>query len=969
MSLFNAAVDLNPHQIEAALFAVRSPLSKGVLLADEVGLGKTIEAGLVLCQCWAERRRRLLVICPASLRKQWALELHDKFNLPSLILEAKTYRELRKSGVANPFEYGGVVVTSMNFAARLQNDIQLVPWDLVVIDEAHKLRGAYQTSNRIGRAIRTAITDRRKILLTATPLQNSLLELYGLSTLIDEFLFGELAAFRTQYMGHDGDTQALKARLRTFCHRTLRRDVLEYVKYTTRRLLRQEFSPSDDEHKLYEGISTFLQRDDTYAIPSRQRELTTMVLRKLLASSSLAVASTLSKVHDRLIRLKAGAKAAEPESLIEQLIAEDDLEADLLEEVAGEDSAGTDAVTNPVVDSPVMLQPELQPKIDMAKLDAEIRQLDQYIDWARSIQVDTKSRSLLIALNLGFAKMAELGGKRKAVVFTESRKTQEYLRNFLDANGYAGKLVLFNGTNTGPETDRIFEAWVAKNGPLGRVSGSKIADRRQALIEHFENNAEILIATESAAEGINLQFCSMVVNYDLPWNPQRIEQRIGRCHRYGQKSDVVVVNFQNQRNQADVRVLQLLEQKFNLFDGVFGASDDVLGTIESGVDFEKRVHAIYQSCRTPTEIETAFAALQKEMESSIAVRMAETQKKLLENFDEDVHDRLKVRLTETKQRLGRFERIFWDLTKFVLQKLAEFNDARAEFTLDTSPRPDVETGRYRLISHNGEKLLDKDTLNSHFVYRLSHPLGEHVLDTGRTIATPPAHVQFHATGNPVRVAMVESLKGRSGHLILTRLTIHSLDQEEHLLFNAVTDDGNPLDQETCEKLFSIRGTTSDITLSSEVSKLLHDDAERHLAAVVTKSLESGNNGSFQGLDLFDRHTTLQFFWESLLDSYAIDFLATPLDPAKQEVTAEASAISAVLARAVKGQWEPFASPGAGQDWRWEDRKYSGSSLVWEDRVVIHLQLFPRQKQATPEQRRPRIRRRYGSPPSSPPPTA
>ena len=139
-SLFDAAVDLNPYQIEAALFAFRSPLSKGVLLADEVGLGKTIEAGLVLCQCWAERRRRLLVICPASLRKQWSVELSEKFHLSSVILDSASYREAVREGKASPFDAQGVVITSMNFASRMASEVQLVPWDLVVIDEAHKLR-------------------------------------------------------------------------------------------------------------------------------------------------------------------------------------------------------------------------------------------------------------------------------------------------------------------------------------------------------------------------------------------------------------------------------------------------------------------------------------------------------------------------------------------------------------------------------------------------------------------------------------------------------------------------------------------------------------------------------------------------------------------------------------------------------------------------------------------------------------
>src|SRR5271166_5123893 len=145
MSLFDACVDLNPHQIEAAMFALKSPLSKGVLLADEVGLGKTIEAGLVLCQNWAERKRRLLVICPASLRKQWALELEEKFNLPTRVLDAKAYREAKRDGRA-PLNEKAVLIMSLNYANVLREELKTIAWDLVVIDEAHKLRNAYRPS-------------------------------------------------------------------------------------------------------------------------------------------------------------------------------------------------------------------------------------------------------------------------------------------------------------------------------------------------------------------------------------------------------------------------------------------------------------------------------------------------------------------------------------------------------------------------------------------------------------------------------------------------------------------------------------------------------------------------------------------------------------------------------------------------------------------------------------------------------
>ena len=379
MALFDAAVDLNPHQIEASLFALQSPLSKGVILADEVGLGKTIEAGIVLCQLWAERRRRLLVICPASIRKQWALELEEKFNLPVQVLDAKAYRQARRSGQA-PLTADAIVVMSHHYANRLREELKAVAWDLVVIDEAHKLRNAYRPSNKVGQGIRWATEDCRKLLLTATPLQNSLLELYGLSTLIDERLFGDVNSFRSQYASAGSNLDALRQRLSVFCKRTLRNEVTEYIRYTERRPITRPFKPTDKEHALYEAVSSFLQRDDSYALPQRQRHLTALILRKLLASSSQAIADTLDTLRARLETLRDHQASNDPE-FTEQLIEAEEIEDDLLDEILAE-SADPDPPEVPRV------------TIDRQKLREEIGILQRLATWARGIGIDTKSQAL-----------------------------------------------------------------------------------------------------------------------------------------------------------------------------------------------------------------------------------------------------------------------------------------------------------------------------------------------------------------------------------------------------------------------------------------------------------------------------------------------------------------------------------------------------------------------------------------------
>jgi SNF2 family DNA or RNA helicase len=174
--LADAQVDLNPHQVEAALFAFRSPFSKGAILADEVGLGKTIEAGLLLSQKWAERKRNLLVIMPANLRKQWSQELSDKFFLPSMILENRSFNDAIRAGNLNPFQQDAIILCSYQFARSKEPYIRQTHWGLVVIDEAHRLRNVYKPSSKIANAIKQAVAPFPKVLLTATPLQNSLLE-------------------------------------------------------------------------------------------------------------------------------------------------------------------------------------------------------------------------------------------------------------------------------------------------------------------------------------------------------------------------------------------------------------------------------------------------------------------------------------------------------------------------------------------------------------------------------------------------------------------------------------------------------------------------------------------------------------------------------------------------------------------------------------------------------------------------
>lgn len=799
-SLSTARVDMNPHQVDAALFALASPLSKGVLLADEVGLGKTIEASLVIAQKWAERRRRILLIVPASLRKQWSQELYDKFSLPSVIVERKSYADARKKGIAKPFEQGeNIIITSYEFAALKAHDIRQGGWSLVVFDEAHRLRNVYKKDGATrAKALRDATRPFFKILLTATPLQNSLMELYGLVSVIDEHHFGDEDSFRDQFVNGSGSKNGLvflRKRLEPICKRTLRRQVQQagLIRYTERSPLTMEYEPSEAEHRLYNDVSAYLQRKDSFAFGNKPNQLVTMVVRKILGSSTFAIADTLAKIIERL-------KLMQPPII--ETVADYDVVDEEAEEL--EDTENDDA------------QNELP--IDPKKLEAELAELEDYRKLALSIGDNRKGAELIKALPSVFDAMVAKGGQRKAVIFTESVRTQKYLAELLAASGYRDDIVLLNGSNSDAQSKAIYEDWLKRHKGTDAVSGSKTADMKAAIVDAFRDSKSILIATESGAEGINLQFCSLVVNFDLPWNPQRVEQRIGRCHRYGQKIDVTVVNFLNLKNHAEQRILQLLDLKFNLFKGVFGASDEVLGVIERGVDIERRIFQIVQSARTETEIDAAFDKLQEDLQAQISEQMLDARERLLEKVDEQVIDRLKVRKDAIDRRLSDFDR------QLLYVARAEIPDAR--FHIDDERRFDYRgetyTTEWPLADENGWKFfrLQEGTLAIDVVARAK----ESRFDS-------PSCLRFNlAAYSGGRLADVEDLRGKTGWARISKLNIRTpAVTREQLVVAVVADDGSTVHPETVERLFRVPAQNEPVMVDAPAADLRRREAERKKA--------------------------------------------------------------------------------------------------------------------------------------------
>ena len=805
-AIMSSVVDLLPHQVLSVLFFFLSPFSQGTIHAEEVGLGKTIIAALIILQNWLEGKRKILIIVPSSLRSQWQQELMEKFYLKSIILENGSFSRA-KNNKKNPFDSGRIVICSYQFARKKAADISAVEWDLITIDEAHNLRNVYKKQNRMARELRIILEPFKKLLLTATPLQNSLYELHGLVSIIYENHFGDKKSFKAQYMGKKGakNLNHLKERMAPICHRSLRRHVTDYVTYTIRVPMTYHYTPGNDEIKLYNLVSEYLQRKNIYAIKSKTRNLLIIRIRKILASSSYAIAATLNALIARLYaELDKNINPKEADRILWNSVGRDsdytyeDNELDVRDE-------------NPLLEQ------------DPRMILAEISELKRFKHLALSIQKDAKADILLAALNKGFQEIINQGGKTKVLIFTESKETQKYLNRFLNDSEYTGKIVLYNGSNNNEQSKQILKRWKKRHKGTVKVSSSKSDNMKEALKEYFRDEAEIMIATEAASEGLNLQFCSFILHYDLPWNPQRVEQRNGRCHRYKQKSDVIVLNLINDSNAADRRVYELLDEKFKLFDGVFGASDEILGVIGAGINFEKEFCEILQTYRNPEEINKAFDQLESRIDNKTSNQIdGVIRQKLLNNLDDEIKEKLEEAKTESENHLSNHKHWFRQITEIVLSDHADFDDKG--FHLKSVP--------VGVTALEGRYTFDYDANSDHH-YRIGHPLADYVTAHAQQVKTSQAIIEF-IHPESMEYSDLDSLKGKSGWLQATKVTFESYDMTDEIIISCVTDYGDTVHADKAKRLLALMGSDKGVA-SNTVPDLLGILSEERITEICSQS--------------------------------------------------------------------------------------------------------------------------------------
>jgi Helicase conserved C-terminal domain/SNF2-related domain len=819
-----ARIDPNPHQIDAVIFALRRLREGGCILADEVGLGKTIEAGLVIAQSRAEGAQRILLIVPKSLIGQWQGELSNLFGI-----------QARENDTS--FFAPGVYLVGREFAGSERGAAPLgavPPFDLAVIDEAHEIfaglhkrygrDGIYDESSDealMAHRVRGFLRSTPVLLLTATPMQNSLAELWGLVQYVEPTgtLLGDITTFREVFCDEDdrtlvpGQEHELQRRLAIVLQRTLRRQAQEFLDrpFTQRRCRLYEYAMSEAERSLYDDVTEYLLEPSLYAFAGRQRRLLLIGFHRRMASSIPALAASLENVASRLRRLQSG--LGSEETIINVL-------RDLEEEAESDE-----------------LAEESAPPVNRATLEAELVRVEGFIERARSLPNDAKARSFQEAIKVILDLGRDGRGSGKAVVFTESITTQEYLRRLLMDIGLANEdITLFRGVNDHERASQALARWQEEEGSRF-APGSKPSREvalRLALVHEFRTRSKVLICTEAGAKGLNLQFCETVINYDLPWNPQRIEQRIGRCHRYGQLRDVTVVNFIARDNEAHRLTFEILSQKLDLFGKVLDASDHVLHEPRTdspeilvsalSVEFESDLRSIYSRSRTLDEVTREIAALRdkiSERRDAYEKEYERTSQIIESRFDENVRKVFKRLREDLPDSLADFDRDLAELVDGYLTTCGvsyKRSDEAGRVIFDLKPGAalpidSVEVRRFATGDARG--LTDAESLN------LVHPLVRAAIAKARTWSGG-GKVTLHLP--PDAPSDLAALVGTEGLICVVLVDYLGFEPVQRLIAAAVVS-SDPIDPSLAAKIVRLRATDGNGFKASADAEWLNDAVE------------------------------------------------------------------------------------------------------------------------------------------------
>ena len=719
----NNGIEIFSHQIYAACYALSNPFVKGFILADEAGLGKTLEALLIVSQ-YSQRNKKILIIVPSPTVNDWLQDLIRKFEIRAYILDntERPINEMYRTKLDN-FEYG-VVLTTYDYVLSNSEKFKEYSWDLCVLDEAHRFRSYKIKENKTAETILSIIPNAKKILLTATPIQKNEDDVFGLINFIDDSIFTDYDEFHKKYFRKPENYPELREIIAPYTFRTLRSQVRLETKLTEREILTQIYKMTDEEQKLYKMIENYISKPSRFAFPEMDPYELSLMLYGTLSSSAYALSKTLSGIYARLNK---------------------------------------------------KVSQENQQEI------VEIRDM---LDIASRIKINNKDKMLLKALEKTFSSFHKKGLPKKCVIFTGNTQSQEHIHKLLME--YTDYLICsFNGTTD----DEPIQKFLKSDRP------------------------SILISTDKGNESLNWQNACFIINYDFPQVLLDMEQRISRCHRIGQASDVFVINFICPDNFSDVRMYELFYKRVNISNSIVGASDTIISGAVDG-NIEQNIVDILSGVRKKKEVQMDFTDLGEQFKKELEDIRNDANTMLFNTFNKNLIERTKNMAEIIRKQVSDLKSTINDLAHYY------FKD---KFITDTEF--EVKT-----------KWHDKNPYAKPFVYTLtdnkdyyqytlnSEPCKDMIFNLTSFIDLKPTHYIMESSEH-------KGLKGYIAHFNIQISMQFNLFDESLLL--GIDENGNLLDSEICEQILMMKGTPqNEEPLDEQVVNKLNELSDEKIPEIV-----------------------------------------------------------------------------------------------------------------------------------------
>ena len=780
--VYDADIDIHPHQLASADMAFNSPLAHNFMLLDESGLGKTVEACISIGYFYYRGERNILVMSPVSEIKHWYKHLAERFNLPTVILDDSNYTDFRRRGKYKPLEQGKVILCTYKFAFEKEREFKKTDWDLVVLDEAHRLNYIYDLTDEMGESLIRSLSTRRKLIITSVPFQSTLLRMFKLGEFMDPYMFGEEKSFFYKYVSLTGlnDYPELKRRLVPVSNRFQRFRRTEFTPKSKRVEMLFDYYAPALERDTVTAMTNYFMRSGKFGLKSDQGSLAALGLYKQLQSIP-SIKFGLKKIIKGIEKQLDG---KDPYRWLDKAITKD-------------------IETIPHTEEEWFNKGELfkyqVPTTKAAKkeMQKEIEEIKIYLDFASQTKEMYRSRAMIRALNRAFTNAHKMGINPKVVIYTESKITMKYLVKYLSERG-AENIYYLSRVNRDKVHRKILKDFKKNAKNLNRLSENEEDNIKQAVIEKFIADGDFLITTDLGVEGFNLSQANVVVNFDLPMDPYRTDRRLARVDGYGNDSDLLVVNILNRSNELERWIYDKYRKYFDLFSGMPGRSDLAVGTIGAGSDYEMFVFDQYMRNHSIGMLTRNFRRIEVELKDAKSKEMDRIIKGVLEMSASKERQLISEYKGLIKDHMGQFEDEILKLVRATVSDYAAVS----------------KRGRLKFELHKKPFRMKKEDLGTYYVQQrvkpgerkmyLTRGMGQKLIKKVMAQKLPNARVRFrYKSRKRGQGKHLRGLVKKKGTMILKLITVKSISEEQFLVFVAVTSDGKLLTQQQAHEIMEL----------------------------------------------------------------------------------------------------------------------------------------------------------------------